>query len=168
MTARRSTPTTAHRDEVKVARFIERLGSTLTQAGFPRLPARAFAALLADEDGRMTASELADTLRVSPASISGAVHYLAQVHMLHREREPGSRRDVYVVRDDAWHDAMVNSRRTYDPILRVIAEGVEVLGGAGTRPGARLATSVDFLEFLSEQMEAIAGRWEEHRRTLTS
>jgi DNA-binding transcriptional regulator GbsR (MarR family) len=168
MTAKRRAATTAQQSDAKVARFIEGLGSALTEAGFPRLPARVFAALLADEDGMMTASELADTLQVSPASISGAVRYLAQVHMLHREREPGSRRDVFVVRDDAWRDAMVNSRRTYDPILRVIAEGVQVLGGEETRAGSRLATSVDFLQFLSAEMEAIAGRWEEHRRSLTS
>ena len=149
-----------------VARFVERLGSSLTDAGMPRLPARVFAALLADEDGRMTSSELAEALEVSPASISGAVRYLAQVHMIHRERERGTRRDVYVVMEDAWHEAMISSRTAYAPILAVITDGVDVVGGVGTQPGARLALSVEFLEFLAGEMEGVAQRWDEHRRAL--
>jgi DNA-binding MarR family transcriptional regulator len=152
------------RSDEDVRRFVERLGSALTDAGMPRLPSRAFAALLADEDGRMTSSELAEALDVSAASISGAVKYLAQVHLLHREREPGTRRDVYVVRDDAWHDAMINSRRIYLPILEAIAAGVDGVGGRGTTAGARLALSADFLEFLTEEMEGVGRRWDRRRR----
>ena len=46
---------------------MERFGSALTDSGMPRLPARVFAALLADDDGRMTATELADALGLPPA-----------------------------------------------------------------------------------------------------
>ena len=150
----------------EVARFVERLGSALTDAGMPRLPARVFAALLAREDGRMTAAQLADGLQVSAGSVSGAVRYLAQVRLIHRERERGSRRDVYVVMEDAWHDAIISSRTAYAPILAEIAAGVDVVGGAGTRPGARLALSVEFLEFLAREMEGVAKRWDERRRAL--
>jgi DNA-binding transcriptional regulator GbsR (MarR family) len=129
----------------EVRAFVERLGSALTDAGMPRLPARVFAALLADEDGRMTSTELATALDISPASVSSAVTYLARVHLLHREREPGTRRDVYVVRDDAWHDAMINSRLVYLPILAAIASGVTAVGGPATTAGARLALSMEFL-----------------------
>ena len=59
---------------------------------------------------------------------------------LHREREPGTRRDVYVVREDAWHDAIVNMRRHYAPIQAAIASGVDAVGGPGTQAGERLAT----------------------------
>src|SRR6185503_2871633 len=73
------------------AKFVERMGGALTDAGLPRLPSRAFAALVVDDDGRMTAAELAETLAVSPAAVSGAVNFLAQIGFLHRERERGSR-----------------------------------------------------------------------------
>ena len=141
MTARATTPprASAPRSEDEVRAFVERLGSALTDAGMSRLPARAFAAMLADEDGRMTSAELAEVLEVSPASVSGAVRYLSQVLFLHREREPGTRRDVYVVREDAWHDAIVNMRRTYAPIQAAIASGVDAVGGPGTQAGERLS-----------------------------
>jgi predicted transcriptional regulator len=150
------------------ARFVERFGSALTAAGMPRLPARVFACLLADDDGRMTAAELGEALEVSAASISGAVRYLQQVHMIHRERERGSRRDVYVVADDAWHDAMINSAQVYGPLRAVLAEGVDLVGGARSDAGARIALSVEFLGFLATEMEGVASRWETHRETVLS
>ena len=68
---------------------MERFASVLTESGFPRMPARVFAALLATDSGRLTAAELAALLHVSPAAISGAVSYLVQVNLASREAEPG-------------------------------------------------------------------------------
>jgi len=79
------------RDDRAVSAYVERFGDTLTDAGMPRLAARVFAQLLADEDGRMTAAELTEALEVSPAAISGAVRYLTQTYMIGKERERGSR-----------------------------------------------------------------------------
>ncbi len=148
-------------EEVRV--FVERFGSALTEAGMPRLPARVFALLLADDDGRMTSAEIAESLDVSPASVSGAVKYLAQTHMLHRERQAGTRRDVYVVRDETWHDAMVRSRSTYAPILDALVSGVSAVG-QGTPAGTRLALSAEFLQFVSDEMVKIGERWDERVR----
>ena len=67
------------------------------------------------------------------------------------------------MRDDAWHDMMLNSARTYDPFLRALANGVATVGGGSTRAGARLALSVEFLEFVSQEVAGIAARWKERR-----
>ena len=45
----------------------------LTESGVPRMPARVFASVLAEDAGALTAAELAERLQVSPAAISGAV-----------------------------------------------------------------------------------------------
>jgi predicted transcriptional regulator len=157
--AESSSPTAQHR-------FVERFGSTLTEAGLQRLPSRVFAALLADEDGRMTAAEIGDVLSVSPASVSGAVRYLQQMRMIHREREQGTRRDVYVVADDAWHDMMLNTPRIYEPMTTVLRDGVDLVGGRTTSAGKRIALSVDFLQFVTEEMGSIAERWDKRRAEL--
>jgi predicted transcriptional regulator len=151
---------------VGAERFVERFGSALTAAGMQRLPSRVFALLLADPDGRMTASEIGDALAVSAASVSGAVRSLQQMLMIHREREPGSRRDVFVVADDAWHDVMINSTVTYEPLKQSLREGVDQVGGEGTPAGDRLALSVEFLDFISEEMAQLAQRWEARRAEL--
>ncbi|SDP30942.1 MarR family protein [Pedococcus dokdonensis] len=157
------TPTPAAADP---ARFVERFGSALTAAGMQRLPARVFAALLADEDGRMTAAEIGEVLTVSPASVSGAVRSLEQLRMIHREREPGTRRDVHVVADDAWHDVMINSATIYTPLTETLRDGVDQVGGAGTQAGDRLALSVAFLEFVTEEMQQLSDRWDKRRAEL--
>src|SRR6478672_11283003 len=147
-------------------RYVERFGSALTAAGMQRLPSRVFACLLAQESGRMTAAEIGEALSISAASVSGAVRSLQQMRMIHREREPGSRRDVFVVADDAWHDVMINSSATYEPLAQALREGVGQVGGEGTSAGDRLALSVAFLEFISEEMAQLAERWEKHRAQL--
>jgi len=148
------------------ARFVERFGSALTAAGMQRLPSRVFACLLAQPSGRMTAAEIGAALSVSPASVSGAVRSLQQMRMIHREREPGSRRDVYVVADDAWHDVMMSSSATYAPLTETLREGVDQVGGPGTSAGDRLALSVAFLEFVTEEMGQLAERWDKRRAEL--
>ncbi len=143
------------------ASAVEHLGAALATAGLPRLPARTYAALLADEDGRMTAAEIADELSVSPAAVSGAVRYLMQVHFLRRERVPGSRRDVYVVQDDAFHDVLLQKDQIYAPLLSALAQVAGALPREG-RAAARVGLSREFLEFIQREMDAVALRWEAH------
>ncbi len=145
--------------------FVERMGGALNQAGLPRLPSRVFAALLVDDDGRMTAAELGDALGVSPASVSSAVGYLCRVAMIHRERDQGSRRDVYVVDDDAWHAAMMRSDQLYAPMLAALTAGMDSVG-AGAPAYRRLHLTREFLVFVNAEMAGVAARWDAHRAQL--
>jgi DNA-binding transcriptional regulator GbsR (MarR family) len=144
--------------------LVERLGAALAAAGFPPMPSRVFAALLVDDDGRMTAAELSEELSVSPAAVSGAVRYLSHIGLLRRERERGGRKDVFVVLDDAWHGALTSTEQVYAPIIAALAEGVDQLGG-GTSAGERLQLSREFLEFVTEEMSGIRERWEAYTRS---
>src|SRR4051794_40956850 len=101
----------AQRDDEAVQRYAEQFGNLLAETGWPRMAARVFAAILGSEPGRMTAAELSEQLQASPAAISGAVRYLEQMRLASRERDPGSRRDVYVVQDDFWYQSMMRQDR---------------------------------------------------------
>jgi predicted transcriptional regulator len=146
----------------KVQRFVERFAATLEQAGFPRMPARVFVALLATDSGALTAAELAERTHASPAAISGAVRYLAQLNLIAREREPGSRRDRYRVYDDAWYEAVVRRERLLSLWEDSAREGVEALGPKSAA-GARMAETAAFFEFLRREMPAVLERWREER-----
>ncbi len=141
---------------------VEHLGGALADAGLPRLPARVFAALMATEDGRLTSTELATLLEISPAGVSGGVRYLTQLRMIRRERERGSRRDVYVVMDDAWHDMLMQHDQLYAPILAALVEARTALG-LDTRAGQRMQLSVEFIEFVTRELDGITQRWEEYK-----
>lgn len=153
------------RDHRAVRQFIERFAATLTEAGVPRMPARVFVALLATDSGRMTAPQVAERLQVSPAAVSGAVRYLAQVDLIVRERDPGSRRDHYVVRDNTWYEATLHKGRQLTRWEALVREGLEALG-PGTPAGARLAETLVFFDFLDAEMDQMLERWKERQAGL--
>jgi DNA-binding transcriptional regulator GbsR (MarR family) len=145
-----------------VLRFIERFASVLIEGGVPRMPARVFSALLATDSGRLTSAELAELLQVSPAAVSGAVRYLTQVGLVAREREPGSRRDVYRVHDDQWYEAIVRREPLLSRWERAVLEGIDAVG-ADTPAGRRLTDTAEFFQFLQAEMPAMLARWRAQR-----
>jgi predicted transcriptional regulator len=151
----------------EAAEFVDRMGGALTQAGLPRLPSLVFSALLVDDDGKMTSAELSSALEVSPASISGAIRYLVQVGMVRRERERGSRRDLYVVDDDAWHGAMMRRDQLYAPMIAALSAGIAAMGD-GAPAHERLVLTREFLLFVDEEMRGLAEKWEERRKALSA
>lgn len=155
------------RDPAAVSRFIERFSSVLTDSGMARMPARVFVALLTADSGRATAVELADTLQVSPAAISGAIRYLVQVNLVTRERQPGTRREIYHVHDDAWYEAALRREQMLRRWEASLADGVDALG-PGTSAGRRIAESLHFVQFLETEIPHVLKRWDERRANLNA
>jgi predicted transcriptional regulator len=149
------------------SRSVEMFGAALADAGLPSLPSRVFSALLMDDDGRMTSAELTDLLGVSAAAVSGAVKYLGHLQMIRREREPGSRRDVYVVDDDAWHGMMVRRDRLYAPLLRALDSALDD-HGPGDPAHQRIRLSAEFLRFVDAEMGKLAEGWAVRKQELQS
>lgn len=145
--------------------FVERMAGAMVQAGLARVPALVFAALLEDEDGRMTAAELAAGLQVSAGSVSQAVNYLEQIQMLRRERDPGTRRDVYVLEDETWHAALTRRDAVYGPILAALDAGLAGLPD-GSDARHRMLVTREFFAFVNAELTALAAKWEEHRKRL--
>jgi DNA-binding transcriptional ArsR family regulator len=150
------------RDREAVGRFVERFAGNLVEAGMARMPSRVFVCLLATDSGRLTASELAESLRASPAAISGAVRYLIQLNLVSREREPGSRRDSFRVHDDVWYDAITRRDQILTRWEGSLLEGLAVLG-EHSPAGARMAETLAFFEFVQQEMPAMMDRWRERR-----
>jgi DNA-binding transcriptional regulator GbsR (MarR family) len=148
----------AHRDDDAVRRYTEQFGNLLAETGWPRMAARVFAAILSSVDGRMTAAELSDQLQASPAAVSGAVNYLLQLRLATREREPGTRRDVYVVQDDAWYQTMMSEDASlvrWSESLRKVLDA----SGEGTEAHRRIRVSLAFIDFISSELTGLSERW---------
>ncbi|GAA2808258.1 MarR family transcriptional regulator [Saccharopolyspora taberi] len=145
-------------------RFIERFALDLANSGMPRMAARVFVGILAAENGTRTASELAELLGISPAAVSGAVRYLEQIHLVTREREPGQRRDHYVVRDDMWFHNLTNRDEMLRGFERTLADGLAAVG-EDSRAGARLDQTRRFFEFYRHALPKLVAEWEEQERS---
>lgn len=156
----------SQRDPTEIDEYVERFGALLTEMGMNRMASRVFAALLTSDSGSLTAAELAERLRASPAAISGAIRYLEQLLLVTRRREPGSRRDLYVLRggNDVWYEAILG----WDRMTRWVdqlREGAEVLGPE-TPAGRRMVESADFFAYVAEQVTAMVTRWRKERHGL--
>jgi DNA-binding transcriptional regulator GbsR (MarR family) len=142
--------------------YVERFAAVLVLAGFPPMPARVFVALLVTDSGRLSAAELAQMLRISPAAVSGAVRYLIQLGLVHKERMPGSRRDYYRMPGNMWDDLLRMRDQVMSRWTALVREGIDLVG-ADTPAGERMAEQAAFLEFASKELGQILGRWQEYR-----
>lgn len=147
-----------------LTRFVERFASILQEAGFPRMPARVFAFVLADDAESYTAAELASGLQVSPAAISGAARYLVQAGLLGRERRPGSRSDHYrVYDDDVWSAILLQQIPILERHAAFLEESSKLLDQR--RPGGRrIQETLEFYRFMRMNLPMLVSRWQEHRR----
>ena len=146
------------RDDVAARMFIERFASALVDGGMPRMAARVFASLLAADAGRQTAAELAATLQASPAAISGAIRYLEQVTLASRERDPGTRFDIYRVNNDVWYRVSASRDRLLNQFIATLTDGI-VAVGPDTPAGERLSETKSFFAFMMAEMPQIVERW---------
>lgn len=165
MTEEETSATQGRPDAEAVSRFVEKFASHLVEAGMPRMPARIFAALLSSDSGALTAAELGEQLRVSPAAVSGAVRYLSQQHMVNREREPGTRRDIFRVHSNQWYEALGNRDGVLKRWEEAMRDGVLSLG-EDTPAGRRLAETLAFFEFVQGELAGMMDRWRVHREML--
>lgn len=159
------TATGQARDTDVLLRFVERFALVLTESGLPRMPARVFAYVLADDAERYTAAELASGLRVSHAAISGAVRHLVQLGYLARERVPGDRTDSYRIYDsDVWGSIILQQDRVLEGYEQVAAEGAQLLDG--NPGGRRLRETQEFFAFIRAEQPRLIARWQKRRRGL--
>ena len=142
--------------------YIERFASVLVTAGMPPMPSRVFVALMVADSGRLTAAELAEMLRISPAAVSGAVRYLIQLGLVHKERVPGSRRDYYRMPDDVWHDMLRLRDQVMTRWTAMVREGIELVG-PDTPAGARLTEHAAFFDFVAKELSGVLASWDQYR-----
>lgn len=150
----------AGRDPVAVRQFIERFTGQLTQAGFPRTPARIFVALLTADSSSLTAAQLADLLQASPASVSGGARYLLQVGLISAEGEPGSRRQHYRMSVTVWEDIVSLRDQMFGRWATDLQDGIAVLG-PGSLAGQRMAETIRYFGFLQVEMAGLLTRWKQ-------
>lgn len=138
--------------------FRERLAAVLGRAGLPSMVGRVLACLYATDTGSLTSAELVQQLQVSPASISKAIGYLEKQELIRRERDPRRRRDRYVIDEEVWYQAVLDSARVNAELADITEQGAKVLG-ATTPGGARLQDVSRFLGHVNHDIVRSANHW---------
>ncbi|RSM72568.1 MarR family transcriptional regulator [Actinoplanes sp. ATCC 53533] len=142
------------RDAGAVAEYEDRLTTVLMASGLTKMTARVLTCLFTTDAGSLTASQLAQRLRVSPGSISKAIAFLEGQSLVRRERDE-RRRDRYVVDDELFYQATIATARANDQLVETARQGVAILG-PHTPAAARMEKIARFLDFISESMTRAA------------
>jgi hypothetical protein len=150
------------RDLQAVQDLTESFTTLLEQQGLPRMASRVLVCLYVTDSGALTATDLVQRLRVSPASVSHAVAFLEQQGMLRRERASGGRRERYVIDDDIWLRSALAAVRMNDALVAASQRAAEVLGAA-TPAGARFGTSAEFLLLVGGALQRAMEQWQQSR-----
>ncbi|MGW5578491.1 helix-turn-helix domain-containing protein [Micromonospora chokoriensis] len=145
-----SVPQPRGRDAEAVAEYEDTFTTVLMASGLTKMAARVLTCLFTIDAGSLTASELAQRLQVSPASISKAITFLEGQSLVRRERDE-RRRDRYVVDDELFYQATIASARANDQLVETARRGVALLG-PHTPAAARLENIARFLDFISESI----------------
>lgn len=145
------------------ARAAEELALVLSNHGLQRMMARVLAALLFTEHATLTMGELGEQLQASTGAVSGALKMLASVGLVERVPVPGSRRDHYRLRDDAWAVHYTNQNEVIAAFRAAADAGVGVSGPESVA-GRRLAQMRDFYDFLLAEIPPILERWRQGER----
>jgi DNA-binding transcriptional regulator GbsR (MarR family) len=142
------------RNAEAVAQYEETLTTALMASGLTKMSARLLTCLFTTDAGSLTASQLAQRLQVSPASISKAITFLESQSLVRRERDE-RRRDRYLVDDELFYQATIASARANDQLVETARQGVAVLG-PHTPAATRLENIARFLDFISESITRAA------------
>jgi DNA-binding transcriptional regulator GbsR (MarR family) len=143
-----SVPQPHGRDAEAVREYEEMLTTVFMQSGLPKMMARVLGCLYTTDAGSLTASELAQRLQVSPASISKAITFLESQDLIRRQRDE-RRRERYVVDDELWHQSTIASARSLTQVVDLARQGIGVLG-RDTPAATRLENIARYLDFVGE------------------
>ncbi|MFI6316435.1 MarR family transcriptional regulator [Nonomuraea sp. NPDC050556] len=155
------------RDPRAVQDLTESFATLLEQQGMPKMAARVLACLYVADSGTLTAADLVQRLRVSPASISQTVGFLEQQGLIKREREPGGRREHYVVDDELWVRSTQAALTMNDTLVVASQRAAEILGPT-TPAGARFDVAAEFLQLVSTTMHQMMDQWNDTQTARTS
>ncbi|MEV1179473.1 helix-turn-helix domain-containing protein [Nonomuraea sp. NPDC049784] len=136
----------------------ERLALTLIEGGLQRMSARTLAIFLFTDQDSVTAGEIAERLEASAGSVSGAIKSLLTVGLIERLPSPGSRREHFRLREDAWATLFTSQNTVIQAMLQAAAAAI-----AATEEGdpahQRLAQMHAFYDFLLGELPALLERW---------
>lgn len=139
--------------------FVTNFGALMAASGMPGLSGHVFALLLAAPDARLTAREIARHLNISPAAVSGATKYLADVGITRRLRVPGSRQVMHALVDEDWYDILLSRNNVMGATRALLMEGSRAAGGTGTAAGRRLLLNAELFRRLDVALGQAMELW---------
>jgi DNA-binding transcriptional regulator GbsR (MarR family) len=108
-----------------IEQFIERMGLLWEEDGFARIAGRIYALALVSPDP-LSLDEIAETLKVSKASVSNDARMLHRLGLIERVSYPGDRRDYYQLTQDSMRCGLETRIQRLDAFQKLLASATDL------------------------------------------
>jgi DNA-binding PadR family transcriptional regulator len=136
-------------------RFIESMGLFFERQGVPRIGGRILGLLMLSEKP-LAPAELAELLRVSPASISTNIRQLQANGLVDPASIPGDRRHYYVFNSAGWDHRLELAISAMDALGQLCQDALAM---PRLKDRHKLREAVEFCDFYREELAGAAERW---------
>lgn len=134
--------------------WVERVAEYLAQDGMPPIAGRILGWLMACDPPEQSASEIAEAIGASRASITTNMQVLGAMGFIHRRTRPGSRTEYFRLEPGAWETVVRRQVAGLVAFGRIARDGL-ALTGKGPR-GARLEEAQEIFAWLQRVFDEAA------------
>jgi DNA-binding MarR family transcriptional regulator len=141
-------------------RFIEALGLHFeNRAGFPRIGGRMLGLLMLAPKP-LALGNIAELLKVSPASVSTNIRHFHSKGLVQEIGLPGDRRHYYVFADSAWEHQFEDASKGVTEFLQIMRSRMDCLGGLEESVcKQRFLAAIEFFDFFLGMVQSARERW---------
>ena len=108
-----------------IEEFIERMGLLWEEEGFTRIAGRIYALALVSPEPK-SLDDIAETLKVSKASVSNDARLLHRLRLIERVSYPGDRRDYYQLTRDSIERSIETRIQRLEAFQQVLGSAVDL------------------------------------------
>ena len=114
-------------DREQVLEWVERVAAFVSaEWGLAPITGRVLGWLMACDPPAQTASEIADAIGASRASLTTNMHLLTSIKLIRRFRKPGERNVYYQIEDDAWSKVIRQKLAAFTAFDELAAAGLRL------------------------------------------
>ncbi|MET7336063.1 transcriptional regulator [Nonomuraea sp. NPDC005650] len=144
-------------DREQVLEWVERVaGFVSAEWGLAPITGRVLGWLMACDPPAQTASEIADAIGASRASLTTNMHLLTSIKLIRRFRRPGERNVYYQIEDDAWSKVIRQKLAAFVAFDELAAEGLR-LGWTDEAQTRRIESARTAIADLAKVLDQASG-----------
>lgn len=132
----------------------------IARFGLPRMTGRVLGALLMANPPEQSAEALAETLKASRGSISGATRMLELMGFIDRVSKPGERRDYFRNRPNAWAEMTKQQTQSVRLFKEMAERGLAVVGSDDPDVQLGLVEMYECFEFWERELPKVFKDWD--------
>ncbi|MEV4014332.1 transcriptional regulator [Nonomuraea angiospora] len=144
-------------DREQVLEWVERVAAFVSaEWGLAPITGRVLGWLMACDPPAQTASEIADAIGASRASLTTNMHLLTSIKLIRRFRKPGERNVYYQIEDDAWSKVIRQKLAAFTAFDELAAEGLR-LGWTDEAQTRRIESARTAIAGLAKVLDQASG-----------